>query len=46
MNHLHEGHMSTTEIAFLLGYDESNSIHRAFHSWTGHTPQKVRAAAR
>ncbi|MFC6286612.1 helix-turn-helix domain-containing protein [Nocardioides sp. GCM10027113] len=30
------------EIAFLLGYDDPNSFHRAFHQWTGHTPMDVR----
>lgn len=34
--------MSSAEISFLLGFDDSNSFARAFHSWTEKTPQKVR----
>lgn len=34
--------MSSAEISFLLGFDDSNSFARAFHSWTGTNPQKVR----
>ncbi len=30
------------EIAFLLGYDEPSSFHRAFHQWSGITPQQAR----
>jgi AraC-like DNA-binding protein len=37
--------LSLGEIAFLLGYDNPNSFHRAFNQWTGRTPQGVRAAA-
>ncbi len=36
---------SSAEIAFLLGYDDPNSFIRAFHVWTGQTPESVRAAA-
>ena len=31
------------QIAFLLGYEEPNSFFRAFRSWTGQTPEVVRA---
>jgi len=34
---------SSTEISFLLGYEEPNSFFRAFHDWTGKTPEIVRA---
>lgn len=34
---------SSTEIAFLLGYEETNSFYRAFRVWTGQTPEAVRA---
>ena len=37
--------LSTGEIAFLLGYEEPNSFYRAFRSWTGETPDRVRAGA-
>lgn len=33
---------SSTEIAFLLGYEETNSFYRAFRAWTGQTPEAVR----
>ena len=35
---------SSAEIAFLLGYEDPNSFFRAFHEWTGTTPERVRAA--
>ncbi|MEZ5115045.1 MAG: AraC family transcriptional regulator ligand-binding domain-containing protein [Candidatus Nanopelagicales bacterium] len=44
-HYLADRDLSVAEIAFLLGYDEPNSFHRAFHSWTGETPQRARAAA-
>ena len=44
-HYLTQSTLSLTEIAFLLGYDDPNSFHRAFNRWTGHTPLGVRAAA-
>lgn len=38
--------MSGGEIAFLLGFEDPNSFYRAFHEWTGQTPETVRYAAR
>ncbi|MGJ3241292.1 MAG: AraC family transcriptional regulator ligand-binding domain-containing protein [Anaerolineae bacterium] len=35
---------SSTQIAFLLGYEDPNSFSRAFRSWTGETPERVRAS--
>jgi len=33
---------SSAEIAFLLGYNDPSSFFRAFHTWTGKTPEAVR----
>ena len=35
--------MTAAEISLLLGFDEPNSFFRAFRSWTGQTPQAMRA---
>jgi AraC-like DNA-binding protein len=37
--------MTTAEIAYLLAYDDANSFYRAFRTWTGSTPDTVRAAS-
>jgi AraC-like DNA-binding protein len=37
--------LTTSEISFLLGYEEPNSFYRAFRSWTGETPEAVRGTA-
>ncbi|MEM9463232.1 MAG: AraC family transcriptional regulator ligand-binding domain-containing protein [Myxococcota bacterium] len=34
--------LSCTEISFLLGYEDPNSFFRAFHEWTGETPESMR----
>jgi len=44
-HYLTQSSYSLTEIAFLLGYDNPNSFHRAFNQWTGHTPMAVRDQA-
>lgn len=37
--------ISPAEVAFLIGYDDPNSLYPAFRAWTGTTPQAVRDAA-
>jgi AraC-like DNA-binding protein len=44
-HYLSASDLSTGEISFLLGYEDTRSFYRAFRSWTGQTPQLVRAAA-
>lgn len=36
--------LSSTEISFLLGYEEPNSFFRAFQEWTGNSPERMRRA--
>jgi AraC-like DNA-binding protein len=43
-HYLRRGNLRTGEIAYLLGYDDTNSFYRAFRSWTGTTPETLRAA--
>ncbi len=38
--------LSYREISFLLGFDEPSSFFRAFHDWSGQTPDSFRNAAR
>ncbi|GAB3638649.1 AraC family transcriptional regulator [Hymenobacter arcticus] len=40
--HLREPYLSTTDIAFLLGYAEASVFVRAFKKWTGQTPGAFR----
>ena len=42
LHYLRNTEMSSAEISFLLGFEDSNSFARAFQSWTGKTPQTVR----
>lgn len=37
--------MSAAEVSFLLGFEDPNSLFRAFHRWTGSTPEAWRATA-
>jgi AraC-like DNA-binding protein len=37
--------LTSSEISFLLGYDDPNSFTRGFHHWTGTTPEAFRARA-
>lgn len=36
--------ISGAEISFLLGFEDPNSFFRAFHAWTGETPEQARGA--
>lgn len=45
-HYLAQTRMSGGEIAFLLGFEDPNSFYRAFHEWTGQTPETVRNAMR
>jgi AraC-like DNA-binding protein len=44
-HYLRNGGMSVGQISFLLGYETPTSFYRAFHSWTGQTPERARTAA-
>jgi AraC-like DNA-binding protein len=41
-HYLRSSTLSGAEISFLLGFDDPNSFFRAFHGWTGTTPEQVR----
>ncbi|MGZ0152678.1 AraC family transcriptional regulator ligand-binding domain-containing protein [Kribbella sp. WER1] len=45
-HYLANGNLRTSEIAFLLGYNDTNSFYRAFKTWTGSTPDAIRASTR
>ena len=42
MQYLREREMAICEVAYLLGFSESSSFHRAFKRWTGLTPKEFR----
>ncbi len=43
-HYLRHSSMTGAEISFLLGYDDPNSFFRAFRTWTGQTPEGLRAS--
>ena len=45
-HYLKSSRMSSAEISFLLGFEDPNSFFRAFHGWTGRTPEQERASMR
>lgn len=44
-HYLTQTKLSISEISFLLGFDDPNSFYRAFHGWTGQTPDSMRGTA-
>jgi AraC-like DNA-binding protein len=40
--HLRDAQLSTTDVAFLLGYSEPSAFVRSFKKWTGQTPGSFR----
>ena len=42
IRYLREHNMAICEVAYLLGFSESSSFHRAFKRWTGVTPKEFR----
>ena len=45
-HYLERTKMTPTEVSFLLGFEDPNSLFRAFQRWTGTTPEAWRAEAR
>ena len=43
-HYLRSSRMTAAEISFLLGFEDPNSFFRAFHKWTGSTPEQARIA--
>lgn len=43
--YLRQGHLSVSEVTYLLGFSEPSNFARAFKRWTGQTPSEFRAAA-
>jgi AraC-like DNA-binding protein len=44
MSYLRHTSLHSAEIAFLLGFEETSSFFRAFHDWTGTSPERARAS--
>ena len=43
-HYLKSSELTGAEISFLLGFEDPNSFFRAFHTWTGETPEQARSA--
>lgn len=46
LEHVGQGQLALSEIAFLLGFAQTAGFHRAFKRWTGQTPAEYRAKHR
>jgi AraC-like DNA-binding protein len=44
--YLNRPDIDVAEVAYLLGYEDSNSFYRAFRTWEGTTPAQLRSALR
>ncbi|MES9970946.1 MAG: AraC family transcriptional regulator ligand-binding domain-containing protein [Candidatus Thiodiazotropha sp.] len=42
--YLKKSDLTHTQISFLLGFNDPNSFFRAFHGWTGTSPEQARSA--
>lgn len=45
-HYLGQTHLTASEIAYLVGFDQPSSFFRAFQEWTGQTPESIRAQRR
>jgi AraC-like DNA-binding protein len=45
LHYLQRTAISSGEISFLLGFSDPSSFFRAFHGWTGLTPERARGAS-
>lgn len=43
LNHLKDRRLPLSEVAFMLGFSEPSTFHRAFKRWTGETPAAYRS---
>ena len=46
LKYLQRSDLSLGEVAYLVGYDDSTSFHKAFKQWTGSTPAEYRTRRR
>lgn len=44
-HYLTNSNLTSAEISFMIGYDDPSSFSRAFHLWTGVTPESLRTAS-